>query len=105
MWKKIHEVEESTTARCLLPLEFVMELAMFQELAPEKYGQLLIGQYQVAAAKDDWEWVRKFQYQVEMFFTPQWILTNIPHRDPRTQAGSYDDPAAPPCGCTVGCVL
>ncbi|XP_060567470.1 uncharacterized protein LOC132726209 isoform X2 [Ruditapes philippinarum] len=47
----------------------------------EKVGEAVLGQYQLAKGRNNWSWVTEARYFAELFFAPDWIDRNIPHRD------------------------
>jgi len=57
-------------------------LGMAADLDPLDFKSLVIKMYQLAAAKENWVWVTQAQREAKSFFQYEWILANMPHKDP-----------------------
>ncbi|XP_045196920.2 uncharacterized protein LOC123551790 [Mercenaria mercenaria] len=44
-------------------------------------GDAVLGQYRLAKSRNNWPWVKDARYFAELFFAPDWIDQNLPHRD------------------------
>ena len=84
------------------PKLLIQELGFDVSLSAEEMGRLVKQQYRIAVAQNDYQWVYQLQRECTLFFSEEWIVENIPHRDPsknirrrrpNTRSASVQDPA------------
>ena len=56
---------------------------MMRVLPQTEFMRLTRGVYALAVKKGNWGWVEQAQLNATLFFSNQWILDNLPHKDPR----------------------
>jgi len=61
----------------------IRNLGMVRSMDTQTMGELIIGQYQLAAGRGNFNWIGQMQRAATQFMSTSWIVENIPQRDPK----------------------